>query len=83
LDPLQFVARSLCVGIEMADGLDVPVQHVDPIGIIRTHGKHVEQRTAYRELAVRHHLGHGGISRQHQARAQRRKIERFAHMHLE
>ena len=67
----------------MADRFDIPVQHVDAIGIVRTHGEHIEQRTAHREFAVRHDLGHGGISGQRQPRAQCVEVERLSHLHLE
>src|SRR5712672_2352192 len=39
LNPLQSIARTLAVGIEMPDGLDIAVQHVDAVRIVRAHGE--------------------------------------------
>ena len=83
LDAVQLVQGALRVRIEAPDAVDIAVQHVDSIGRVRAHGKHIDQRAAHREFAVRDDLRDGGISGQRQLRAQCLQIERLADMDLE
>ena len=83
LDPVQLLARALRVGIEMPDRIDVAVQQVDPVGVVGTHWKHIEQRAPHRELAMRHHLGDRCVAGQGQPRPERIQVQRLADMDLQ
>ncbi len=82
-DAVQFVQGALGVRIEAPDAVDIAIQHVDSERGVRTHGKDVDQRTPYRDLAVRDDLRDGGISGQGQLSAQRFQIEAFADLDFE
>ncbi len=83
MNPVQLVERALGVRVEAADAVDLPIQHIDPKGRLRAHGKHVDQRAADREFAVRHDLRDRGIPGQGQLGAQCIQIEGFVDVNLE
>ncbi len=51
------------VGVERAQARDLVVEQVDPIRARRTHRKHVDERTAHRELAALRHRLDAAIAR--------------------
>ncbi|MCY1352807.1 hypothetical protein D9M69_391260 [compost metagenome] len=51
-DGLHLVHRALGLGVEGAQGLDLVVEQVDPIGQVAAHGEQVDQGTTHGELAV-------------------------------
>ncbi len=83
LNAVQLVARALRIRIEKPDAVDVPVQHVDAVGAVRAHGKHVEQGAADREFPVSDHLRHGSVSGRRQLGSQRLHVQGLAHVHFE
>ena len=60
------VQAALAVGVEGADGVDLVVEQVHPVGHGAAHGEQVDQPTAHRVFAGAHHLGHVAVARQRQ-----------------
>ncbi len=83
LNALQFVERTLRLGIEAPNAVDVSIQQIDAVRSVRTHRENIDERTPNRELAMRHDLSDRGITGHRQLRAQRLEIERLVEMYFE
>jgi hypothetical protein len=68
----------LGVDIETADGFDLVVEKIQPVGQRRTHGKQVDQAAAYAEFAWRRNLGDMCVIGQGQLAAQALFVQRVA-----
>ncbi len=64
------VQAALRVGVEGADGVDLVVEQVDPVGHGRAHGEQVDEPAAHRVFAGRHHLADMLVAGQRQLRLQ-------------
>ncbi len=83
VNPLQLFARSLRVGVEKTDAVDIAVEQIDPVRAFRAHREDIEQRSPHGELAVRRDLRHCGIARERQPLAQGVQIQRLADVNLQ
>ena len=72
------VERALGLGVERADRLDLGVEEIDAVGVLRAGGEEVEERAAYRELAVLHDLAHAAVAAELQPAPRRVEVQPVA-----
>ncbi len=70
--------RALRFGVEVADGLDLVAEKIEPERVFGAHGEDVHEPAAHGVLAGRHDLTHGMVGGTLQARAQRVHVEALA-----
>jgi hypothetical protein len=69
------IQRSLRVGVERLDGLDVVAEEVEPVRQRAAHRVEIDQPAAHAELSRRDDLRHVLVARERELRAQRVHVE--------
>ena len=79
-DRVDLVDRALGLGIEGAQGLDLIVEQVDPVGQLAAHGEQVDQGATHGELAMLVDRVDAAVAAGFQARAHLFDVDRLAHI---